>query len=62
MSYKVYTENEVVEVETIEEAIEIAQSEYEEGYEGKSGFQSPWIEDEDGNQVDYDRPGYFVSR
>lgn len=58
--YTVFTEHDVTKVDSLEDAIEIAQSEYEEGYEGPSGFKAPWIEDENEELVDYDRPGYFI--
>ena len=61
MSYKVYTEDEVVEVETLEDARELVDGETPEvGHESTSGFHGPWAENEDGDTV-YEKPGWFTT-
>lgn len=52
--FKVYTANEVFEVSTLDEAQQAVASEWNEsGQPDKSGFINPWIEDEDGNEIQY---------
>ena len=52
--YKVYTQDEVLEVETLQDAKDIVAAEWNfSGEASGSGFVNPWVEDEDGDQVDY---------
>lgn len=54
MSYKVYTADEVLEVEELADAKQAVAAEWDSSGEAdKSGFVNPYIEDEDGNQVPY---------
>jgi hypothetical protein len=52
--YKVYTAHEVLEVNTLDEAKQAVASEWNlSGEADSTGFVNPYIEDSNGNQIDY---------